>query len=246
MSGTGLQRRPARSATPRAGIGAWAARRGQRHPVEGSTARQLEAPSPRPTGSTATAPVHPTGSTRAPLSVVPARARRRRVSTVVVSLIALVVALATILVLNIQISGGQYRLVELRAQEQALSQQNEALTQDLEFYNAPQNLAVMGADLGMVPAQGSGTVDLTDGTVEGDPLPAQAQEDHEILVDHAHQTGSEAADRAAQRAEDRAREKAEQEREEAREQARRDEAAATGTQSNGGSLQAPQQRAPGN
>lgn len=236
MSGTGLQPRPARAAAPRTGIGAWAARRGQRPPVEGSTARTLEAPAPRPGRST--------GSTRVPLSLVPARARRRRVSTVVVSLFALVLALASILVLNIQISGGQYRLVELRAQEQALSQQNEALTQDLEFYHAPQNLAVMAADLGMVPAEGSGTVDLTTGTVTGDPLPAQPREGHEVLVDHPHQTGSEAAERAAQRAEEREREKAQQQREEAQQRARQDRAG-TGTQADGGSLPAPQQRAPG-
>lgn len=235
MSGTGLQRRPARPAPPRNGIGAWAARRGQRPPVEGSSARQFETPAP-PTPGTG-------GSTRAPLSVVPGRARRGRVSAVVLSLIALVVALASILVLNIQISGGQYRLVELRAQEQALSQQNEALTQDLEFYGAPQHLAVMALDLGMVPAQGSGTVDLTTGSVEGDPLPAQPQENHEILVDRAHQTGSEAADRAAQRAEEREQEKAEQDREDAERRAREDSAPAG--ELAGGSLPAPQQRLPG-
>ncbi|MFI7579925.1 hypothetical protein ACH9DO_02290 [Kocuria sp. M1N1S27] len=236
MSGTGLQRRPASSASSRTGIGAWTARRGQRPPVEGSSARQLEHPAPPAEEST--------GSTRAPLSVVPGRERRRRISTVVISLLALVLALASILVLNIQISGGQYRLVELRAQEQALSQQNEALTQDLEFYNAPQNLAVMATDLGMVPAQGSGTVDLTTGTVEGDPLPAQPQEDHEILVEHAHQTGSVAADRAAQRAEAREQEKAEQEREDAERRARED-APSGGAESGGGSLSAPLQRIPG-
>ena len=237
MSGTGLQRRPARPAPPRTGIGAWAGRRGQRPPVEGTSARQLSAPAPHTE--------EPTGSTRAPLSVVPGRARRQRFSTVVLSLVALVVALASILVLTIQISGGQYRLVELRAQEQALSQQNEALTQDLEFYSAPQNLAVMATDLGMVPAQDSGTVDLTDGTVEGDPLPAQPQENHEILVDHAHQTGSEAADRAAQRAEDREREKAEQEREDTERRAREDAAPAGDAAADGGSLSAPPQRTPG-
>lgn len=234
MSGIGLEQRPALSATPRTGIGAWAVRRGQRPPVEGSSARRMTPPAPHPGESS--------GSTRAPLSVVPNRARRRRVSTVVLSLLALVLALATILVLNIQISGGQYRLVELRAQEQALSQHNESLTQDLEFYGAPQNLAVMASDLGMVPAESSGTVDLTDGTVEGDPQPAQPEEDHTILVDHAHQTGSEAADRAAQRAEDRAREKAEQEREDAE---RRERRAAEPADVDGGSLPAPQQRVPG-
>lgn len=237
MSGTGLQRRPARTAASRTGIGAWAGRRGQRPLVEGTSARQLSSPAPHTE--------EPTGSTRAPLSVVPGRARRQRVSTVVLSLVALVVALASILVLNIQISGGQYRLVELRAQEQALSQQNEALTQDLEFYNAPQNLAVMATDLGMVPARDSGTVDLTDGTVEGDPLPAQPQENHEILVEHAHQTGSEAADRAAQRAEDREREKAEQERADAERRAGEDAAPAGGAEADGGSLPAPPQRTPG-
>lgn len=237
MSGTGLQRRPARTAASRTGIGAWAGRRGQRPPVEGSSARQFSSPAPHPEEQA--------GSTRAPLSVVPGRARRQRMSTVVLSLVALVVALASILVLNIQISGGQYRLVELRAQEQALSQQNEALTQDLEFYNAPQNLAVMAADLGMVPAQDSGTVDLTDGTVTGDPLPAEPQENHEILVDHAHQTGSEAADRAAQRAEDREQEKAEQEREDAERRDREDAVAAGAAEADAGSLPAPPQRTPG-
>lgn len=239
MSGIGLQQRPARVDAQRTGIGSWAARSGQHPPVEGSSARRFETPGPQPSELA--------GSTRVPLSLVPGRVRRQRVSTVVLSLLALVLALASILVLNIQISGGQYRLVELRAQEQAVSQQNESLTQDLEFYNAPQNLAVMASDLGMVPVQESGTIDLADGTVEGDPLPAQPQEDYEILIEHAQQTGSEAADRAAERAEDREREKAERERESAERQAREDAAPAPAgsTELDGGSLPAPQQRAPG-
>lgn len=235
MSAAGLQRRPGRS-VPRTGIGTWTARRGQRPQVDGSSARQLEEPAPDV--------VDATGSTRAPLSVVPGRAGRRRVSAVVLSLLALVIALGSILVLNIQISDGQYRLVELRAQEQALRQHNESLTQDLEFYSAPQNLAVMATDLGMVPARDFGTVDLTEGTVEGDPLPAEPREEHGVLVEHAYQTGSEAADLAAERAEERARAEAEQQRESAEQAAREAGAAATGAQPDG-SLPAPQLRTPG-
>ena len=44
MSGTGLQRRPVRPTSQRTGIGAWAGRRGQRPPVEGTSARQLSDP----------------------------------------------------------------------------------------------------------------------------------------------------------------------------------------------------------
>jgi hypothetical protein len=97
----------------------------------------------------------------------------------------------------------------------------------------------------MVPAQSSGTVDLTTGTVEGDPVPAEELKDQEILVDHPRQTGSEAADRAADRAEDREREKAEKAEKDAEERARQAEAPAADAELDGGSLPAPQQRTPG-
>lgn len=188
----------------------------------------------------------PALSARTPLSVVPQRAvRRSRVSTVVVCALALAAALLGILLLNIQISSGQYRLTELTGQQRALSQENEALTQDIEANAAPQNLAARANDLGMVQARGVGTVDLTTGAVTAAAGVAEKADPEDILVPPAEMKGSEAAEKnrkdAAERTEKRAKEQAERKAAE-RQAAQESDRAKT---LNGGSIPAPAQRAPG-
>ena len=73
-------------------------------------------------------------------------------------------------------SGAQYchgiAPVELRAQEQALIQQNEALSQEIEFHQAPQDLAIRASQLGLVAASSQATLDLQTGEITGTPLAA--------------------------------------------------------------------------
>ena len=127
----------------------------------------------------------PVGSTRArtPLSVVPARQTRRRVPFAVFTLLVLAAALAAVLMLNISVSGKQYELVELRNQQVALTQQNEALVLEVEGKEAPQNLAAAATELGMVASPSFGTIDVLSGTVSGSPVPATEGTEPEVLID---------------------------------------------------------------
>lgn len=110
---------------------------------------------------------------RTPLSVVPAGPARNRVPFAVFSCTALIAALVAVLMLNISVSGSQYKLVALRGEQVVLSHQNQSLTQQLEDAEAPQNLAVRAAELGMVTSPTIGMVDVDSGKVAGNPEPAK-------------------------------------------------------------------------
>ena len=86
--------------------------------------------------------------------------------------VALGAMLVALLVLSIVMASRQYDLVELRAQEQALIQQNEALAQEIEFHQAPQDLAIRASQLGLVAASSQATLDLQTGEITGTPLAA--------------------------------------------------------------------------
>lgn len=188
----------------------------------------------------------PAPPARTPLSVVPQRAvRRSRVSTVVVCALALAAALLGILLLNIQVSSGQYRLTELTGQQRALSQENEALTQDIEANSAPQNLAARANDLGMVQARDVGTVDLATGAVTAAPGAAEKAEPEDILVPPAQLKGSEAAEKNRKDAEERTEKRAKEQAEKKAAERKAAQEADRAETLNGGSIPAPAQRAPG-
>ncbi|MHA7239027.1 hypothetical protein [Arthrobacter sp. TMS1-12-1] len=119
---------------------------------------------------------------RTPLSVVPARPARRKVPFAVFTLLVLAAALAAVLMLNISVSGTQYELVQLRNQQTALSQQNEALVLDIEAREAPQNLAAAATKLGMVSSPTFGTIELDSKKVTGTPEPATKGPKPEVLI----------------------------------------------------------------
>ncbi|WP_434991881.1 hypothetical protein [Arthrobacter sp. Ld5] len=124
------------------------------------------------------------GTTRArtPLSVVPARPARRKVPFAVFSLVLLAAALAAVLMLNISVSGTQYELVQLRNQQTALHQENEALVLAIESKEAPQNLAAAATKLGMVSSPTFGTIELDSMKVTGTPEPATKGPEPEVLI----------------------------------------------------------------
>lgn len=173
----------------------------------------------------------------------PTRRRWSRLAPVALAMVAIIATLAVILILNVRISDGQYRLVELRSQERSLAQEAEALTQDLEFYEAPQNLAVAAGNEGMVTSDSEGVIDLTNDEITGDPQPAGEREDSEILVAQPVQRGSAAADRAAAIARER-RDALPQTQSEVEDQLRAANAAEGDVDLHGGSIPAPQQRPP--
>jgi len=117
-------------------------------------------------------PGAPARKTRTPLSVVRSTPRKRRTPFVVMCFGLLAVALMAVLVLNISVSSAQYQLVQLRAAESTLTKQNQDLTQQVQNFDAPQNLAAKAAELGMVASTTKGQIDLSTLAVTGKAKPA--------------------------------------------------------------------------
>ncbi|GER24367.1 hypothetical protein NCCP1664_28620 [Zafaria cholistanensis] len=142
--------------------------------VDGATARAL-VPEPRHDA--------PEPRRRTALSVVPAVVGGRRLQFALFCFAAmLAAALATVLVLNISVSGGQYEVVKLRNQEQALVQENEALAQQAQKLEAPQSVAAKAAELGMVVPGSVASIDLETLKVAGTSSEAKAEESPTSLV----------------------------------------------------------------
>jgi cell division protein FtsL len=117
-------------------------------------------------------PAGPGRKERTPLSVVRSAPKKRRAPFVVMCFALLAVALVAVLVLNISVSTSQYQLVELRSKQSTLTKENQDLTQQLQNFEAPQNLAAKAADLGMVASTVKGQIDLSTLTVTGKATPA--------------------------------------------------------------------------
>jgi cell division protein FtsL len=117
-------------------------------------------------------PAAPARKERTPLSVVRSAPKKRRAPFVVMCFALLAVALVAVLVLNISVSTSQYQLVELRSKQSTLTKENQDLTQQLQNFEAPQNLAAKAAELGMVASTVKGQIDLSTLTVTGKATPA--------------------------------------------------------------------------
>jgi cell division protein FtsL len=109
---------------------------------------------------------------RTPLSLVRSMPKKRRAPFVVLCFGMLAVALMAVLILNISVSTAQYQLVKLRSEQTALTKQNQDLTQQVQNFEAPQNLAAKASELGMVASTGKGQIDLSTLTVSGKAKPA--------------------------------------------------------------------------
>jgi hypothetical protein len=77
-----------------------------------------------------------------------------------------------VLVLNVSVSSAQYQLVQLRGEQSTLTKQNQDLTQQVQNFDAPQNLAAKATELGMVASTVKGQIDLSTLTVTGKAKPA--------------------------------------------------------------------------
>lgn len=109
---------------------------------------------------------------RHPLSTVRRRARKLSPPTMLAVFAAIPLTLVFILLLNVLIVTRQYDMVDLRAQEQHLVQENQALQQEIGFKEAPQDLAVRASTLGMFVSSSQATLNLQSSTIEGTPAPA--------------------------------------------------------------------------
>lgn len=137
--------------------------------VDGATARVL-APEPAPTAPGAAPGA---GRRRTALSIVPAAGSSRRLPFLILCVAFLAAALTSVLLLNIQVSSGQYELVKLRSTERTLTQENEALNQQVQYLEAPQNVAGKAAELGMVPSGHVASIDVRSGEISGVATPAE-------------------------------------------------------------------------
>lgn len=139
--------------------------------VVGNTARAL--PAGKPGASR---------KPRTPLSVVRNAPAKRRTPVVVLCVLALAAALLTVLVLNISVSTAQYRLVQLKAEAATLTKENQDLTQKKQNFEAPQNLAAKAAELGMVQSTVKGQIDVNTMTVTGKATPAVKGDNPAALI----------------------------------------------------------------
>ena len=154
----------------------------------------------------------PAGSARArrrPLASAPARARRRRIPLIIATFLGVLLTLGFALLMNITISQNQYDLVQLRAQEQDLTEKNQALNQEIEFQQAPQNLAARASQLGMVSQAQQAQLDLRTDKLNGTPQAAEAlgedpkeaaEQGRTNLIDPPKGSDTEAAQQDQQRA----------------------------------------------
>ena len=108
---------------------------------------------------------------RTPLSAVTRRARRLSPPTMLAVFAAIPLTLIFILLLNVLIVTRQYDMVDLRAQEQRLVQEKQALQQEIGFKEAPQDLAIRASTLGMFVSSSQATLNLQSSTIEGTPAP---------------------------------------------------------------------------
>lgn len=143
--------------------------------VVGNTARALPA-------KYSTAEAHPQRRQRTPLSLVRSTPGKRRAPFVVFCFAVLAAALMTVLVLNISVSTAQYQLVHLKGDAATLTKQNQDLTQKVQNYEAPQNLAAKASELGMVASTVKGQIDLNTLAVSGKAVPAVKAENPGAVI----------------------------------------------------------------
>lgn len=111
-------------------------------------------------------------ASRPRLQVVP-RVQRARGSHFVVLVTGMLVSgLIGLLLLNLSMQKGAFELAGLQDEIADLDTRKQALTLDLETLESTRHLARKARSLGMVPNTNPVFLDLTDGSVIGDPVPA--------------------------------------------------------------------------
>lgn len=134
--------------------------------------RRAAQPPRRASGATAVARSAPRAP-RPSLRVVAAPvADRHRTAFVIGCLLLLVGGLFALLLINISLAQGSFRLHELQAQSRQLSDTSQALGEDIALQASPGQLSVRAAGLGMVPSGSVAFLRLSDGRVLGVAKPA--------------------------------------------------------------------------
>jgi hypothetical protein len=109
------------------------------------------------------------------LEVAPTRAQRRarpRVLPAIVTISGIGIILLAQLLLSIVLADGAYTIAGLQTQQRDLLRQEQALTEQLEVLSSTQNLTANAEHLGMVASGNPVFLDLSTGSVSGDPTAA--------------------------------------------------------------------------
>lgn len=124
---------------------------------------------------------------RPALALAPAARRRRRIPAVIATIFGVLVALGFVLLLNISMSSNQYDLVQLRGEQRSLMEENQAIGQEIQYQEAPQNLAIRASQLGMVASADQGQLDLASSSLSGEAQPAQPPAEDREEAEHSGQ-----------------------------------------------------------
>ncbi len=111
---------------------------------------------------------------------------RGRVSFALVCAMVIAATMAALLALNIAVARSSYAQDDLTQRLGLLTEQQQALREELETRQAPSSLEARAASLGMVPANRA-FVSLRDGALMGDTSPAQLPPPEE---DEGQETGA--------------------------------------------------------
>ena len=146
---------------------------------------------------------------RPALALAPAARRRRRIPAIIATILGVLAALGFVLLLNISMSSNQYDLVQLRSEQRTLMEENQAIGQEIQYQQAPQNLAIRASQLGMVAATEQGQLDVGDSSLSGEAKPAEplsedrkeAENSGQVnLIDPPKDSDTDAASEAEKRA----------------------------------------------
>jgi cell division protein FtsB len=111
------------------------------------------------------------------IEIVTTRNQRRARPRLAYSLIViagLFAVLAAQLLLSIALADGAYQISALQSQQKELNRAQQAVTEQLNVLNSPQNLAARAESLGMVSNNSAVYLNLADGAVMGSPSAASA------------------------------------------------------------------------
>lgn len=134
----------------------------------------------------------PETSERPALRALP-RVRHRRKGLVSGVIGLMILALGTVLAVNIHVSNTQYELVQLQHERQEITQHNQALNQQVQHLQSPQSLSDGAVGLGMVMPAEAGAFDLASGEVAGDAQPADSADRPSNFVSTPVEPGQEMA-----------------------------------------------------
>ncbi|WP_168583695.1 cell division protein FtsL [Gephyromycinifex aptenodytis] len=111
--------------------------------------------------------------------VSPAPLAPRRLPFVLLCSFVLAAGLFALLMINMQLASGTYALHDLQQRSIALAQDEQKLRETLAVQESPAVLAQRAEELGLVPGTAPVFLDVSDGSVAGEPTPAPTPTDNE-------------------------------------------------------------------